>query len=197
MKNKINKLATALFIAAIPLIITSCTTSSNSNEPVEGVVTLNTITGVETVQAINAEDRTVVLLHGDGTTSTYQCGPDVRNFDQIKVGDHVTATVAESVAIVLVKDGMPPAAGAASVTVRAPMGAKPGARMVDTIGFTAKVVGIDAANRTVTLETPSGPNQTIEVGPGVDLAAVSIGDTVGVKITRAIAIAVTSPNTAP
>jgi hypothetical protein len=197
MKNKVSKLATALLIAVIPLMMTSCSTSSNSEEPVEGTVTLHTITGVETVQAINPEDRTVVLLHGDGSTSVYKCGPDVRNFNQIKVGDQVTATVAESVALVLTRDGMPPAAGTASVMVRAPLGDKPAARMVDTTAFTAKVVGIDATNRTVTLETPSGPNQTIEAGPGVDLAAVSIGDTVGVKITKAIAIAVTSPNAAP
>ncbi len=197
MKNKLSNLATVLLVAAIPLMMASCTTPSNSNEPVEGTVTLNTITGVETVQAINAEDRTVVLLHGDGSTSTYKCGPDVRNFDQIKVGDHVTATVAESVAIVLTTNGIPPSAGTASVMVRAPLGDKPAARMVDTTGFTAKVVGIDTANRTVTLETPSGPNQTVEADPGVDLAAVNIGDTVGVKITRAIAIAVTSPNMAP
>jgi hypothetical protein len=197
MKNKISKLATALFIAAIPLMITSCSTSSSSDQPIEGSVTLNTVTAVETIQAINAEDRTVVLLHGDGSTSTYKCGPDVRNFDQIKVGDQVTATVAESVAIVLVKDGIPPAAGTTSVMVRAPMGAKPAGRTVDTIGFTAKVTGIDSANRTVTLETPDGTNKTVAVGPGVDMAAINIGDTVGVKITRAIAIAVTPPNTAP
>lgn len=196
-KNKINTFVIALLTAAAPLMIASCTTSSNPDKPIEGSVTLNAITAVETVQAIDAEDRTVMLRHADGSITSYKCGPDVRNFNQIKVGDQVTATVAESVAIVLTKDSIPPAAGTTSVMVRAPMGAKPAGRTVDTIGFTSKVISIDTANRTVTLQMPDGTNRTVEAGPGVDMAAINIGDTVGVKITRAIAIAVTSPNTAP
>ena len=197
MKTKMKKLASALLIAAVPLIMTSCSTSSNSDQPIAGAVAVDAIQGTATVESIDAANRTVVLRHPDGTTDSYECGPDVRNFNQIKVGDQVTATLAESVAIVLVKGGMAPAAGTASAMVRAPMGGKPGARMVDTMGFTAKVVSMDLPNRTVTLQTMDGQNHTIKVGPDVDLKNINLGDDVGVKVTRAFAISVQSPTSTP
>ena len=197
MKMNLTKLASALLIAAIPLIMTSCTTSSNSDQPIAGAVAVDAVQGTATVESINAEDRTVVLKHPDGSTSTYKCGPEVRNFGQIKVGDQVTATLAESVAVVLVKGGMAPAAGTASAVVRAPMGAKPGVQTVDTIGFTAKVISMDLPNRTVTLQTVDGENHTVKVGPDVDLKNINLGDDVGVKLTRAFAISVQSPTSTP
>jgi hypothetical protein len=81
--------------------------------------------------------------------------------------------------------------------VRAPLGEKPGGQVVDTVGFTAKVVSIDPATRIVTLQTPDGKNQTIKVEPDIDLTGVNPGDDVGVKVTRAFAVSVTSPNSAP
>ncbi len=208
MKTKILNLAAMMVVPAALVAFTSCSSTSNpqtetmnagaedsagSPQISRGGVVLTALTGSATVQSIDAANRTVVLEHPDGSTTTYECGPDVRNFDQIKVGDQVTATVAESVAIVLIKGGVPPAAGTATAMVRAPLGAKPGGRIVDTVGFTAKVVSIDLPNRDVTLQTPDGTNQTVKVGPDVDLANVNPGDDVGVKLTRAIAISVTTP----
>ena len=108
-----------------------------------GGVVVDAVSETATVQSVNASDRTVVLRHPGGVLTTYECGPEVLNFDQIKVGDQVTAQVAEAVAIVLVKGGMPPSAGTASVVVRAPLGAKPGGKIVDTVSFTAKVMSVD------------------------------------------------------
>ncbi len=197
MKMNLTKLASTLLIAAAPLLMTSCSTSSSQDEPIAGAMALDAIQGTATVQSIDATDRTVVLAFPDGSTSTYKCGPEVRNFAQIKVGDQVTATVAESVAIVLMKGGMPPAAGTASVMVRSPLGDKPSGHMVDTIAATATVVSVDTAKRQVTLAMPDGKNKTVKVSSDVDLTGVKAGDVVGVKITQAFAIAVTSPNSPP
>ncbi|HTR42422.1 MAG TPA: hypothetical protein VMH87_12470 [Pseudomonadales bacterium] len=207
MKNKMKNLAGTVLIAAIPLLVTSCSstpstsssqdTSAGGAEIVRGRVILDAATETATVQSIDKDTRTVVLLHGDGTTSSYECGPDVRNFDQIKVGDQVTATVSESVAIGLIKGGVSPGAGTATAVVRSPLGDKPAGKIVDTVGFIAKVVSIDPSTRMVTLQTPDGQNQTLKVGPDVDLTGVNPGDDVGVKVTRAFAVSVTSPNGAP
>jgi hypothetical protein len=192
MKEKTLKLAAAMAVLAAPLILTSCS-STPEPEEVRGGVVLDAVASTATVQSVNPADRTVVLKHPDGSVSTYECGPDVRNFDQIKVGDQVTATVAESVAIGLIKGGgAPTGAGTSSAMVRAPLGAKPGARIVDSVGFIARVVSVDAANRQVTLQTADG-TQTVKVSPDINLANVSPGDDVGVRLTRAFAIAVTPP----
>ena len=189
----LTKLASTMLIAAAPLLMTSCSTSSPS-DPIMGGIAVDAVQGTATVQSIDAVDRTVTLAHADGSTDIYQCGPEVRNFAQIKVGDQVTATVAESVAVVLLKGGIPPAAGAATLMVRAPQGDKPSGRVVDTIAATATVVSVNAETRHVTLAMPDGKNKTVKVGPDVDLTNVKAGDVVGVKITRSFAIAVTSPN---
>lgn len=210
MKNKLIKLATTLVIPAIlPVLLTSCSSTPKSEtaadssasasgpEIARGGIVVDAITGTATVQSVNAADRTVVLKHPDGSTTTYECGPDVRNFDQIKVGDQVTATLAESVAVVLIKGGVPPVSGSASAIVRAPLGAKPGGRIVNTEGFTARVLDVDYPGRVVTLQTADGKKKTVKVGPDVNLGNVNPGDDVGVKVTRAFAISVQSPNGAP
>jgi hypothetical protein len=167
-------------------------------EGVRGRVVLDAMTATATVQSVNPADRTVVLQHPDGSLTTYECGSEVRNFDQIKVGDQVTATVAESLALGLMKGGgIPIGAGTSSAIVRAPLGAKPGGKIVDTVGFTAKVMSVDAQNRKVTLQTVDGQTQTVKVGPDINLANVNPGDDVGVRVTRAFAIAVTPPAAAP
>jgi hypothetical protein len=197
VKNKINKnkLARAIFIWAIPLIISSCSsTSPDPGDPPSEKVMINAVQGTATVESVDKANRTIVLRHADGTSTSYECGPEVRNFNQIEVGDTITATMAESVAIALVKGGTEPAVGNTSVVVKAPLGSKPSGKMVDTVGFTATVMGIDATDRMVTLQTMSGQNETVKAGPEVDLTKINVGDTVGVQITRAFAIAVTAPN---
>lgn len=192
MKNTILKVAAMIVAPAALLALASCSSTADSDS-MRADVTLDAATATATVQSINPADRTVVLLHPDGSSSAYKCGAEVRNFAQIKVGDHVTATVAESLAIGLLKGGgISTGMGSSSATIRAPLGDKPSVRMVDTVGFIAKVASVDAANRRVTLQMADGTNQTVKVGPDINLANVSAGDDVGVRVTRATAITVTA-----
>jgi hypothetical protein len=158
-----------------------------------GGIVIDTASAVATVQSVTASNRTVVLQRPDGSLVTYECGPDVLNFDQIQVGDQVTAQVAEAVAIVLVKGGVSPSAGAASVMVRSALGEKPGGKIVDTVGFTAKVMSVDKMNREVTLQMVDGSTQMVKVGPDIKLSKIKPGNDVGVRLTRAFMIAVTTP----
>ena len=171
MKKTILKLAAMLLMPAALLAFTSCSSTPKpqtaaGQEAMRGGVVIDEVSAIATVQSVNASNRTVVLQRPDGSLITYECGPEVINFDQIQVGDQVTAQVAEAVAIGLVKGGVPPSAGAASVIVRAPLGEKPAGKMVDTVGFTAKVMSVDKLNREVTLQMVDGRTQTVKVGPG-------------------------------
>ena len=193
MKNKILKLAAMIVTPAALLVLAACSSTNDSDaDSSRARVILDSTTSTATIQSIDAADRTVVLLHPDGSLSTYECGPDVRNFDQMKVGDHVTATVADSLAIGLMKGGgFPTGAGSSTAMVRSPLGDKPAVKVVDTVGFIAKVVSVDALNRRVTLQMADGTTQNVKVGPDINLVNVSPGDDVGVRVTRAVAIAVT------
>jgi hypothetical protein len=65
------------------------------------------------------------------------------NFAKIQVGDTVKATVTEEVAV-YIGSGAPPSAVAGSGVALAPVGAKPGGVLVDTMQVTAKVNTVDA-----------------------------------------------------
>ena len=69
--------------------------------------------------------------------------------------------------------------------------------MVDTVGFTAKVMSVDKLNREVTLQMADGKTQTVKVGPDIKLSHIKPGNDVGVRLTRAFMIAVTTPEHAP
>jgi hypothetical protein len=201
MKRKVLKLAAMMVIPAALLAFTSCSSTPKPQtaapEAMRGGVVIDVATAIATVQSVAASNRTVVLQRPDGSLITYECGPEVLNFDQIKVGDQVTTQVADAIAIVLVKGGVPPSAGTASVIIRAPLGEKPGGKIVDTVGFTAKVMSVDTLNREVTLQMVNGQTQTVKVGPDIKLSKVKPGNEVGVRLTRAFMIAVTTPEPAP
>ena len=119
MKKIILKLGAMMVIPAALLVFTSCSSTPKPQtaapEAMRGGAVIDTASAIATVKSVDASNRTVVLERPDGSLITYECGPDVINFDQIKVGDQVTAQVANAVAIVLMKGGVPPSAGTASV----------------------------------------------------------------------------------
>jgi hypothetical protein len=201
MKKQVLKLTAMLLLPAALLAFNGCSSTPKSQaaapQAMRGGIVIDAASAVATVQSVNASNRTVVLQRPDGSLINYECGPEVLNFDQIQVGDQVTAQVAEAIAIVLVKGGVPPSAGAASVIVRAALGEKPAGKMVDTIGFTAKVMSVDKLNREVTLQMVDGSTQMVKAGPDIKLSKIKPGNDVGVRLIRAFMIAVTTPEHAP
>ena len=52
-----------------------------------GAVSVATMESTATIYAIDYEKRTGTLKLADGATETFNAGPEVKNFDQVKVGD--------------------------------------------------------------------------------------------------------------
>ena len=102
---------------------------SDSNEPVSGVYKENTVTATATVTKIDSTKRLVTLQSDDsGKVAVVKCGPEVKNFAQIKVGDKVKTTYYESIAYEVHKPGTltDTATKTASGVGTAPLGDKPG-----------------------------------------------------------------------
>ena len=152
-------------------------------------------TRTATVTKIDKKDRWITLKLADGSVVDIQAGPAVKNFAQIKVGDLVTASQEETLAIAVVPAGTaPPNATGGSAVVSAPLGAKPMGVMVDTTMVSGKVTAIDNTPRSVTLLGPDGNSHTVPVGPGVKrLNEIKIGDDVVFTLKTATTIEVTSP----
>ena len=158
-----------------------------------GVEVGEVIEASATVVEIDKADRMVTLLSHNGNVVKIEAGEEVRNFDQIEVGDKVKITYYESVAIYLGAPGTQPEADAAAVMVRAAKGTKPGGVAVGAIDVSAKVVAIDKTKRELTLELPDGRVVKNEVDPSVKaFDGLEVGDVIHARITRALAIGVES-----
>jgi len=158
-----------------------------------GAIEIESISATATVTAVDAAKRTVTLVNEAGMTNTYKLGKAVQNFDQIKVGDKVKATMLESVAVVIRKSSAPPNAGEAVAVAVAPKGAMPGVIMAETKEITAKILSVDAEKHMVGLEGPAGIPRMVKVGPRVKLGELQKGDDVTLRITEALAIQVEKP----
>lgn len=160
---------------------------------VPGGAIVETYKTTATVTAVDAASRKVTLAAPDGTKTVFKAGPEVVNFGQIQVGDQVKATVAEQLVVYVRKNGEPASDGAAAAVALAPVGAKPGVLMAETVEVTAKVEAIDLEQRKVTLRFPDGKSKTFKVRSDVDLTKGKLGDEVVIRTTEALAITVEKP----
>ena len=97
------------------------------------------VVGTAIVKAIDKKNRVVTLKSPDGKETKVKCGPEVRNFAQIKIGDVVTTKFLETVELFVTGEEKPSAERTMEVG-RAPLGSKPGFSAIDTVEVKASVV---------------------------------------------------------
>jgi Cu/Ag efflux protein CusF len=158
-------------------------------ETPDGAILVDTFTATATISDIDSARRRVTLLLTNGDKHTYTCGPEVVNFGQLQVGDSVTVKLTEGAAV-FIGHGAPPSAAAGSAVALAPIGAKPGAVMVETMQITARVLDVDPNSRRVTLQLPDLSTRKVRVGKQVDLTNVAPGDDATVQVSEGVAITV-------
>jgi Cu/Ag efflux protein CusF len=165
-----------------------------AEEQAAGVDIQETVTATAKVKAVDKETRKVTLAGEEGGDMVVTAGPEVKNFDQIKVGDEVVAVYTKSLVLSLADADEPPAAGGAAAVGTAPMGAKPAVAGAAKVSLTAEVVKIDKAKRLVTLKGPKGNEVTVEVDPSVKkFDELKVGDDINATYTEAMAIEVRKP----
>lgn len=143
------------------------------------------------VVAVDKATRTLTLKGPKGNVVDIVAGDEVKNFDQIKLGDFVVARYAQALTLELRKTR----AAAGDVTVReeaakAKPGERPavaGARQVTAI---ADVTAVDPQKSTITLKGPRGNEVTLNVQNPEQFKVVKKGDQVEVTYTEALALSV-------
>jgi len=156
----------------------------------QGLVAITTTELEATVISIDRADRSVTLLGKDGIKETITVGDDVMNFDQVKVGDKVLMIISDSMVVQL---GDAVAGERPDEVVKlAPVGAKPGGVIANTVELHATVTAVDVAARTVTLKDDAGVEKVHPVHAKVDLAKVKVGAKILVRKTEAVALKITS-----
>jgi hypothetical protein len=143
------------------------------------------------VVAIEKATRTLTLKGPKGEAFDVVASAEVKNFDQIKVGDAVVARFAQALTMELKKTKV--AAGDLSVregVAAAKPGERPaavGARQVTAI---AEVTAVDPKASTITLKGPRGNSLTLDVLNPDQFKVVKKGDQVEVTYTEAMALSV-------
>ena len=143
------------------------------------------------VVSVDKKTRTVSLKGPKGNVMDVVASDEVKNFNQIKVGDMVVVRYMQSLALELqpVKSG----AGGISVTEgagKAEPGKRPAAGAVREIQAIAKVTAIDQNAKTISLTGPRGNTVTLDVQNPEHFKVVKMGDEVLVTYTEAVAVSV-------
>lgn len=145
------------------------------------------------VKSINKKARTVTVVGPQGNQMVIPASEEVKNFDQIRVGDLLTLTYVHAMVVELKKaanNGIRERVESESVT-RAKAGEKPSGTVEKTVRIVANVVGLNPKAQTVTLR---GPKRTVEVAvqdPAL-LKNVAVGDQVEVTYVEGVALSVTA-----
>jgi hypothetical protein len=143
-----------------------------------------------TVQAIDKDKRLVTLKGPKGNTFVVHAGPEVKNFDQVKVGDEVVVRYVEALTLELKK-------GSGGVRERveregalaAQPGERPGAAVGRQVTVVADVIAKDAKRQTLRLR---GVERTIDlkVPDPKQFKLVKVGDQIEATFTEAVALSV-------
>lgn len=177
--------ATSLHAQQPPAAVSSVTSSPGKASAV------NVVELAATVVGIDKATRTVTLRGPQGRVVDVVCGEEVRNFDQIRVGDQVNARYHESLSLELKKASGQAGAAGGAVAARAAPGARPAGIVGREMQILADVVGVDAAKGVVSLKGPRGNVVDLKVNNPDHFKVVKVGDQVEAVYTEALAIVVT------
>jgi Cu/Ag efflux protein CusF len=146
------------------------------------------VTKTFSIDAIDHSARVVTLKGADGTTTDIVCGPEVKRFDALKVGDKVTFTYRESVVSAIKPAGA--AATPANAAVTRTPGSKPGATIAQQQSAIVTIDAIDPKVPSVTVKSSDGRKMSFKVENKKNIEGYKAGDRVEITYTQALAISV-------
>jgi hypothetical protein len=160
-----------------------------------------TIEGTEevtaTVEAIDVNTRMVVLKASDGAEFALVVAPEVRNLEQVKVGDRVVSRYRESLGAELVRrgdgSGDTEEPSVSTTSARAADGAMPSATSSTQTRQTVRITNVDKQNHIVTFYGSDGLARVLPVRTpqGQEfIAKLEAGDEVELTYTEAVAMSV-------
>jgi len=155
-----------------------------------------TATAAVTVGYVDPKMRRITLANEKGEQATFSAAPEIRNLDQLKKGDKLTATLNEQLVVYVRSDR---GAGGENGDVygkaleAAPKGATPGAIFSENYQLVANVTAIDSAKRTATLTFSDGTKRLVPVRDDVDLGRYTVGDRVIIQVTTSLSVLASRP----
>jgi hypothetical protein len=195
MKIKIAQITlVAAALLTTPALVMAQTPAANA-VVVDAAVTDNIFQLYEgTVTKIDKKTRTIFFKNNDGE-SKFIAGPEIKSFEQIKVGDRLNVSYELAVAIELIKtksDGIRSKVETASEITSTP-GEKPTRTITNTTTIIADIVAVDRPKKLVSVKGPSGKVTVVTLKNPQLLADVNVGEQVRVIYFDAMAASITPP----
>jgi hypothetical protein len=146
---------------------------------VQKTLPTQTVTISGTVETIDHAKRVVNIKTSDGKYHTMDVPADAKRFDEVKVGDKVSATYNNTVSARLKPPGEAPV-DTGSATSTAGQGARPGGTAVIERTLTATIDAIDKSAPSITFIGPNGWKYSRRVVDPSILDKVKVGDKVDI-----------------
>ena len=142
-----------------------------------------------TVEAIDVSTRAVTLKGPDGTYTIVTAPPEMKRFNELKVGDTITARYYENIVLRLKEPGEKDV-DTGTVGATRGTGAKPGATVAEQRTITATITQLDPKVPSITFTGPNGWTYSSRVEDKKALAKVKVGDKVDITWTSAALVSI-------
>jgi len=145
-----------------------------------------------TIQAIDQTSRAVTLRFKDGDEETFTAGPEIKRFNEFKVGDSVDMTYVASIVVQVQKPGASsaPAGTTGEAAITRGRGPNPSGTMSAQVKMTVTVKSVDPAVPSITVVTDDGRTVTRKIEDKKNLEGVKPGDKLDITYTEAVLMSI-------
>jgi hypothetical protein len=177
--------AVAIWLAALAVMVVMTVSNAAAAQYESKGVTRSTSTTVKaTIIAIDKEHRILTLRGPTGNDTIVHADAKVQRFNELKIGDVISATFVESVALNVRKPGTAPPPELKDSVVRDTN--RVGATVTQRSTISVKITGIDMDLPSVTAKGPQGNSYTFKVKDKSNLKDLKVGDNVDITYTEAL-----------
>ena len=183
MNNNPLKLFTVILIATGGLFAAGCWTVPNANVQPDGTpgmiqegIIVDSVLDPAVVSAKDDNLHTLTLTMPDGTSKTYQTGPDLKHLDEVQTGQTIKAKVTELLTVYLLDNGQLPDGSTAA-----------------SLGVNARVLTVDPSYRLLTVQYANGQSEIFKPGIGTLVQKMAPGDSVVIKPGTVTSIKIRKP----
>lgn len=145
-----------------------------------------------TIEAVDKATRLVTLTTEAGTRLHVTAPPEMEGFNRLRVGDIVTATYFEAVAVRLARPGSPAPSRAPTTTIRRKDDV-PGSQTMSERTERVTVTATNPAAPSLMMRGADGLERAMAVTDAEQLKALKVGDTIDVTFYESRLVSVDRP----
>jgi hypothetical protein len=145
-----------------------------------------TVKGTATIVAIDSTLRIVTIRTSNGEEDSLAVGPEVKRFNELKVGDRLNLTYTESAVVTVQPPGAAPKPSTVGGAVTPGTGKSPSATAAAQVTTTVSVKAINPSVPSITVTTADGRTVTRKIENKKNLEGIKVGDKLDITYTQSV-----------